>query len=161
MMKSPIPALFIFPFAGITLASPVAPLAPRASTTSAAVATLTAGATIPTSTIQSAVAGCAAINLAGATRNDITSGQPCKEFTLIFARGTTESGNIGDIVGPPFVNALNGLLGASNVAVQGVNNYPADIPGFLAGGSATGSADMAAVSLRLDAERITLMMVLS
>lgn len=60
---------------------------------------------------------------------------------------TSESGNIGGIVGPPFVAALKSLLGASNVAVQGVNNYPADIPGFLAGGSATGSANMASVRL--------------
>ena len=58
---------------------------------------------------------------------------------------TLEDGNIGGIVGPPFVAALKSKLGASNVAVQGVNNYPADIPGFLAGGSATGSANMASV----------------
>lgn len=67
----------------------------------------------------------------------------CKAFTLIFARGTTENGNIGDIVGPPFVAALNSMLGSSQVAVQGVNNYPADIAGFEAGGSATGSQNMA------------------
>lgn len=60
---------------------------------------------------------------------------------------TLEDGNIGGIVGPPFVAALKSKLGASNVAVQGVNNYPADIPGFLAGGSATGSANMASVRL--------------
>lgn len=59
---------------------------------------------------------------------------------------TLESGNIGGLVGPPFVAALKAKLGASNVAVQGVNNYPADILGFLAGGSATGSANMASVS---------------
>ena len=49
----------------------------------------------------------------------------------------------GGIVGPPFVAALNSILGASQVAVQGVNNYAADIAGFLAGGSATGSQTMA------------------
>lgn len=65
---------------------------------------------------------------------------------LIVDTQTTESGNIGGIVGPPFVAALKAKLGASNVAVQGVNNYAADIPGFLAGGSATGSANMASVS---------------
>jgi cutinase len=68
----------------------------------------------------------------------------CSKLTV--ATKTTETGNIGGIVGPPFVAALKSQLGASNVAVQGVNNYPADIPGFLAGGSATGSANMAAVS---------------
>ncbi|KAL6718400.1 hypothetical protein ACLMJK_004489 [Lecanora helva] len=85
---------------------------------------------------------CANIVLTGATRNDLST-MPCKNLTLLFARGTTESGNIGDIVGPPFVAALNTLLGPAQVAVQGVNNYPADIPGFLAGGSATGSQNMA------------------
>lgn len=69
----------------------------------------------------------------------------CKNLTLIFARGTTENGNIGDIVGPPFVDALVSMLGEAQVAVQGVNNYLANVQGFLAGGSATGSQDMAAL----------------
>ena len=50
---------------------------------------------------------------------------------------------MGGIVGPPFVDALVSMLGESNVAVQGVNNYPADVAGFQAGGSATGSQDAA------------------
>lgn len=85
---------------------------------------------------------CVDIAPLGATRNDLIDGV-CKNLTLIFARGTTEEGNIGDIVGPPFVNALNTALGSAQVAVQGVNNYPADIAGFEAGGSATGSQNMA------------------
>jgi hypothetical protein len=118
---------------------------PRATTTSA-VATITLGATgIPAS--QANPAGCANIDLAGETRNDITSGLPCKNFTLIFARGTFENGNIGGIVGPPFVDALVSMLGSDQVAVQGVNNYPADVAGFEAGGSATGSANMAQVRM--------------
>ena len=118
---------------------------PRATTTSA-IAAITPGATgVPASQINPA--GCANIDLAGETRNDITSGLPCKNFTLIFARGTFESGNIGGIVGPPFVDALVSKLGSAQVAVQGVNNYPADIAGFQAGGSATGSANMAQVRL--------------
>ncbi|KAM0797187.1 cutinase-domain-containing protein [Usnea florida] len=80
----------------------------------------------------------------GTTDNDLLNGV-CKNLTLIFARGTTESGNIGGIVGPPFVNALVSMLGKGQVAVQGVNNYPADVQDFLAGGSATGSQDMAAL----------------
>lgn len=35
------------------------------------------------------------------------------------------------------------MLGTAQVAVQGVNNYPADVAGFNAGGSATGSQNMA------------------
>lgn len=120
-------------------------LEPRAATTSA-VATITPGATGPSAAeISSAVAGCSNIELQGVTANDILDGV-CKPFTLIFARGTLESGNLGGIVGPPLVAALQSRLGANNVAVQGVNNYPADIAGFFAGGSATGSADMASVS---------------
>ena len=80
----------------------------------------------------------------GTTDNDLVNGV-CKNLTLIFARGTTESGNIGGIVGPPFVNALVSMLGKGQVAVQGVNNYPADVQDFLAGGSVTGSQDMAAL----------------
>ena len=46
----------------------------------------------------------------GTTDNDLLNGV-CKNLTLIFARGTTESGNVGGIVGPPFVNALVSMLG--------------------------------------------------
>lgn len=72
------------------------------------------------------------------TENDLTNGTPCKAMTVIFARGTTETGNVGTLAGPPFFSALKDLVGAENVAVQGVD-YPADIPGFLAGGDANGS----------------------
>lgn len=65
-------------------------------------------------------------------------------MTVIFARGTTETGNVGTLAGPPFFNALEASVGAGNVAVQGVD-YPADIPGFLAGGDAGGSKTMASL----------------
>lgn len=65
-------------------------------------------------------------------------------MTVTFARGTTETGNVGTLAGPPFSQALDAAVGASNVAVQGVD-YPADIPGFLAGGDAGGSAKMASL----------------
>ncbi|KAF6233762.1 hypothetical protein HO173_007974 [Letharia columbiana] len=77
----------------------------------------------------------------GTTDNDLINGV-CKNLTLVFARGTTENGNIGDIVGPPFVYALVSMLGEARVAVQGVNNYSADVQDFLAGGSVTGSQKM-------------------
>ena len=120
---------------------------PRATTTAAAsvAVTITPGATLPAS--QANPAGCANVNLAGETRNDIVNGLPCKNFTLIFARGTFETGNMGGLVGPPFEQALVSMLGSAQVAVQGVNNYPADVAGFLAGGSATGSQNMAQVRL--------------
>ena len=43
------------------------------------------------------------------------------------------------------MDALVAMLGPGNVAVQGVNNYPADVNGFNAGGSATGSQNAASV----------------
>lgn len=49
---------------------------------------------------------------------------------------------MGSVAGPPFAQALATKVGASSLAVQGVE-YPADIPGFLAGGDATGSQTMA------------------
>ena len=67
------------------------------------------------------------------TQNDLSSGS-CKAVTIIYARGTTEPGNVGVLVGPPFFDALEGIIGSGNVAVQGVP-YPADVEGFLLGGS--------------------------
>jgi len=71
-------------------------------------------------------------------------GGPCKKYTVIFARGTTEPGNVGILVGPPFFEALKSLVGASEVTIQGVNNYDASIDGYLEGGDPGGSAFMAA-----------------
>jgi cutinase len=77
------------------------------------------------------------------TQNDVTNGGGCKKMTVLFARGTTEPGNMGLVAGPPFVSALGAMAGgAGNVAVQGIE-YPADVPGFLVGGDKKGSALMA------------------
>ncbi|OAL53408.1 cutinase-domain-containing protein [Pyrenochaeta sp. DS3sAY3a] len=81
--------------------------------------------------------------LSSTTQNDVTNGGACKAMTVLFARGTTEAGNMGSIAGPPFVSAIGKMMGgAANVAVQGIE-YPADIPGFLAGGDKGGSTLMA------------------
>lgn len=102
-------------------------------------------ATLPSpSEVASAVAGCQGVTATGQTANDIVNGI-CKPFTLLFARGTTETGNIGSIVGPPFVLALQNAFGANNVAVQGVNNYPATANDYCTGGSITGSQNLAQV----------------
>lgn len=75
----------------------------------------------------------------------------CKDMTVIFARGTTETGDLGALAGPPFVKALALMVGKANIDVQGVPApvYPADIIGFLAGGSATGSAAMLVFQISL------------
>jgi cutinase len=38
--------------------------------------------------------------------------------------------------------SLKAMAGASAVTVQGVNDYTASIPGYIAGGDAKGSAEM-------------------
>lgn len=82
-------------------------------------------------------------NLGSDTQNQFSSGG-CKPMVIVFARGTTESGNVGTIVGPPVFQAVAAKVpgGAAKMAVQGVE-YAADIPGFLAGGDKTGSKNMA------------------
>ncbi|KAK3356820.1 cutinase, partial [Lasiosphaeria hispida] len=79
-------------------------------------------------------------NFGGTTQNGLDGA--CKAVTVIFARGTTEAGNVGSLVGPPFFQALATAIGADKLSVQGVD-YPADIPGFLAGGDGNGSKKMA------------------
>jgi cutinase len=80
--------------------------------------------------------------LTSQSQNDVVNGGGCKAMTVLFARGTTEGGNMGTVAGPPFVSAIGAMMGAASVAVQGIE-YPADIPGFLAGGDKAGSALMA------------------
>jgi cutinase len=80
----------------------------------------------------------------GDTYNQLTDGTACRAVTVIYARGTTQSGNVGESnsEGPTFFNALSGLLGGtSRLAIQGVT-YPANIFGFLAGGDAAGATTM-------------------
>lgn len=78
------------------------------------------------------------------TYNQLTDGTPCRDITVIWARGTTQTGNVGspDSEGPTFFNALASKLGGtSRLAIQGVD-YPADVFGFLAGGDANGATTM-------------------
>ncbi|KAF5856209.1 hypothetical protein ETB97_007710 [Aspergillus alliaceus] len=64
---------------------------------------------------------------ASITENGVTQNAGCQELTFIFARGTTEMGNMGSVVGPPVANQLASLTG-NKVTVQGVD-YPADAAG--------------------------------
>ncbi|KAF4307203.1 putative cutinase protein [Botryosphaeria dothidea] len=87
----------------------------------------------------------AAVPFDGNLRNGMISrqaGADCKAMVVIFARGTTEPPPIGLIAGPPLQDALEAQMGAGNVDFQGVD-YPANVAGFLAGGDAGGSKDMA------------------
>ncbi|KAF2854470.1 carbohydrate esterase family 5 protein [Plenodomus tracheiphilus IPT5] len=96
-----------------------------------------------TSTVLPFLLPLASAALSSSTQNDVTGGGACKAITILFARGTTEIGNMGTIAGPPFASAVGRLMGgAANVAVQGIE-YPASVPGFLAGGDRAGSTLMA------------------
>ncbi|KAE8139206.1 cutinase-domain-containing protein [Aspergillus pseudotamarii] len=64
---------------------------------------------------------------ASITENGVTQNSGCQELTFIFARGTSEMGNMGSVVGPPVANQLASLTG-NKVTVQGVD-YPADAAG--------------------------------
>lgn len=77
------------------------------------------------------------------TRNDLVNGV-CAPVTVIFARGTVEFGNVGSLAGPPFFNALEGIIGSQNLAVQGVD-YGATIAGYLEGGDPAGAATLASL----------------
>ncbi|PMD23136.1 carbohydrate esterase family 5 protein [Hyaloscypha hepaticicola] len=67
-------------------------------------------------------------------------------MSVIFARGTAEPGNVGILTGPPFFAAIAEYLNGTNqLAIQGVD-YPADITGFLEGGSPIGVAVMCAAA---------------
>jgi len=75
------------------------------------------------------------------TYNELSSS--CAEYTVIFARGTSEPGNVGILVGPPFFDALASLVGSSNLVIQGVNDYSASVAGYIEGGDPVGSAEAA------------------
>jgi cutinase len=83
----------------------------------------------------------------GSTQNDVQPGK-CATTTLQFARGTTELGNMGTVVGPPLATALKSLLNG-DVAVQGAN-YRADFAGAASGSlnpaGADGAKDMIAMA---------------
>lgn len=59
------------------------------------------------------------------TENGVTSNQGCQPLTFIFARGSTEMGNMGSVVGPVVASALKSQLN-NKVTVQGVT-YDAGI----------------------------------
>ncbi|KAK2740097.1 hypothetical protein FQN55_009046 [Onygenales sp. PD_40] len=76
------------------------------------------------------------------SQNGVEENAGCQPVTLIFARGTTELGNMGTVVGPPLAAALKKQLG-DKLTVQGVD-YPASAMGN-ANMGASGGPDMAAL----------------
>lgn len=74
---------------------------------------------------------------AGDSATDVSSDTGCREMTFIFARGTTEPGTLGFIVGPQLAKDLHTSLGSNKVSIQGVD-YPASIEGNAELGAAGG-----------------------
>ncbi|KAJ5798379.1 uncharacterized protein N7503_007675 [Penicillium pulvis] len=74
------------------------------------------------------------------TMNGVTDNTSCEPLTLIFARGTDETGNMGTVVGPPLATKLQSLTD-SKVTIQGVN-YDASVAGDSTMGE-DGGSDMA------------------
>ncbi|KAF2704023.1 carbohydrate esterase family 5 protein, partial [Pleomassaria siparia CBS 279.74] len=84
----------------------------------------------------------------GTTENGVTGANCCTDLTVIYARGTGESGNVGFVAGPPMFKSLRTKLGANRVTVQGVA-YPADSAGNSNLGASGGPAMAASVKLAL------------
>ena len=82
--------------------------------------------------------GARQIGGSGTTRNDLVSGG-CGRAVVVFARGTTEPGNVGQVAGPPFFDVLAERV--PDLAVQGVD-YAAGIGGIVEGGDKSGTAKM-------------------
>ncbi|KAI1407882.1 carbohydrate esterase family 5 protein [Hypoxylon sp. FL1857] len=59
----------------------------------------------------------------GTTANEFLDGG-CRDVIFIFARGSTQDGNVGDDPGPQTIDQLKAALGTDTVAAQGVD-YPA------------------------------------
>ncbi|TLS30210.1 hypothetical protein PpBr36_02619 [Pyricularia pennisetigena] len=109
---------------------------------SAALATL---ATILSTVVAAPASILEARQYGGDTYNQLIDGTPCRDITVIYARGTTQDGNVGDpaAVGPLMFNALAAIVGTERLAIQGVT-YAANILGFILGGDPNGGKVMAA-----------------
>ncbi|KAI2776011.1 carbohydrate esterase family 5 protein [Daldinia loculata] len=60
---------------------------------------------------------------AGTTANEFLEGE-CRDVIFIYARGSTQDGNIGEDPGPQTIDQLKAALGTNAIAAQGVD-YPA------------------------------------
>ncbi|RDH32135.1 cutinase-domain-containing protein [Aspergillus welwitschiae] len=117
--------------------SALASLFPSSSTSSTTGSTSGSGSSSSSDGLSSLMSMFSSSGSGSSTENGVTqhSGS-CKKVTFIFARGTTEIGNMGTVVGPEVASELATLTG-NQVTVQGVN-YPADWEGNVSLGSSGG-----------------------
>ncbi|KAF2847217.1 carbohydrate esterase family 5 protein [Plenodomus tracheiphilus IPT5] len=77
----------------------------------------------------------------GTTSNEFSRGG-CRDIMFAWARGSTEVGNMGSVVGPPTSNGLKQAFGANAVATEGID-YAATIgTNALPGGTDTRSKNL-------------------
>uniref|UniRef100_L2FTK7 Cutinase n=1 Tax=Colletotrichum fructicola (strain Nara gc5) TaxID=1213859 RepID=L2FTK7_COLFN len=79
------------------------------------------------------------------TRNELETGTACPKVIYIFARASTEPGNMGISAGPIVADALERIYGANDVWVQGVGGpYLADLASnFLPDGTSSAAINEA------------------
>ena len=73
-------------------------------------------------------------NRVGTTAKEFTQGG-CRDIIMLFARGSTEVGNMGTIAGPPTANGLKQNFGGDAVAVEGIDYGALLSTNFLRGGA--------------------------
>jgi hypothetical protein len=98
------------------------------------------------------------VKRAGTTQTDLIDGK-CGSVIFIYARGTTQEGNIGQNPGVALTAALQSAI--PSTIIQGVLPYPADVAGYLAGGSSEGAQAMASLTARAASQCPTAKIVLS
>ncbi|ROT41149.1 cutinase-2 [Sodiomyces alkalinus F11] len=86
------------------------------------------------------------------TATEFTDGG-CRPIIMLFARGSTEIGNMGTVCGPPTANSLKANFGAENVAVEGIEYAAALSTNALPGGAdPRGVREMERLIARANAE---------
>ncbi|KAI8633560.1 cutinase [Xylariaceae sp. FL1651] len=84
----------------------------------------------------------------GTISNELTLG-PCRDIIFIFARGSTEPGNMGIVVGPGVADQLKLRLGETRVAVEGVDYAALLSTNYLPGGTDAASEEAMKTLLNL------------
>ncbi|KAH7392485.1 cutinase precursor [Pyrenochaeta sp. MPI-SDFR-AT-0127] len=77
----------------------------------------------------------------GTTENEFSQGG-CRDILFAWARGSTEVGNMGTVVGPPTSDGLKQAFGANAVATEGIDYAAALAPNSLPGGTDAASKNL-------------------